>query len=88
MAKRGRPRKTQRYTARHILSVPDINWGGRFDGPETVSNDVPGTSPIPDVKLLTVETDAQIDIVMKQSAEAIESRLAKLVAENPHWGKI
>ena len=52
MAKRGRPRKTQRYTARHILSVPDINWGGRFDGSETVSNDVPGTSPIPDVKFM------------------------------------
>ena len=54
MAKRGRPAKLifGYLAATAPLSVPDINWGGRFDGPETVSNDVPGTSPIPDVKFM------------------------------------
>jgi hypothetical protein len=68
-----------------VLRAPDVNWGGRFDRPETVSNDVP--KPDTDVKLPTVETDSQIDSVMKQAAD-LKARLDKLVAENPHWGRL
>tara|TARA_R110000822_G_C15063323_1_gene467712 strand:+ start:183 stop:422 length:240 start_codon:yes stop_codon:yes gene_type:complete len=78
MAKRGRPAKLifGYLAATAPLSVPDVNWGGRFDGSETVSVPKPDT----DVKLLTVElSPKQIEI---------ESRLDKLVAENPHWGRL
>ena len=87
MAKRGRPAKLifGYLAATAPLSVPDVNWGGRFDGSETVSDDVP--KPDTDVKLLTVETDSQIDSVMKQAAD-LKARLDKLVAENPHWGRL
>lgn len=67
-----------------VLRAPDVNWGGRFDHPKAVRN----AAPKPDVTLPTVETDAQIDNIMKQSAENIEARLAKLAAENPHWGRL
>jgi hypothetical protein len=67
-----------------VLRAPDVNWGGRFDGPETVRD----AAPKPDVTLPTVETDAQIDNIMKQGADGIEARLDKLVAENPHWGRL
>jgi hypothetical protein len=88
MAKRGRPTKLSfgYLAATGPMSVPDVDWGGRFDGPETVSDDVP--KPDMAVKLLTVETDSQIDIIMKQGADGIEARLDRLVAENPHWGRL
>ena len=69
-----------------VLRAPDVNWGGRFDHPKAVRDDVP--KPDMAVKLLTVETDSQIDIIMKQGADGIEARLDKLVAENPHWGRL
>jgi hypothetical protein len=84
-----RRRKTQQYTlhtAQHPLSVPDVDWGGRFDSPKTVSDDVP--KPDMAVKLPTVEIDAQIDSVLRQSAEDLNARLDRLVAENPHWGRL
>jgi hypothetical protein len=80
MAKRGRPAKLifGYLAATAPLSVPDVDWGGRFDGPETVSDDVP--KPDTDVKLLTVELSP------KQIED--EARLDRLVAENPHWGRL
>lgn len=89
MAKRGRPTKLSfgYLAATAPLTAPDVDWGGRFDGPETVRD----AAPKPDmaVKLLTVENiDAQIDSVMKQAAEDLNARLDKLVAENPHWGRL
>jgi hypothetical protein len=78
MAKRGRPAKLifGYLAATAPLSVPDVDWGGRFDGPETVSVPKPDT----DVKLLTVELSP------KQIED--EARLDRLVAENPHWGRL
>ena len=76
MAKRGRPAKLifGYLAATAPLSVPDVDWGGRFDGSETVS------VPKPNVKLLTVELSP------KQIED--EARLDRLVAENPHWGRL
>lgn len=76
MAKRGRPTKLifGYLAATAPLSVPDVNWGGRFGGSKTVS------VPKPNVKLLTVELSP------KQIED--EARLDRLVAENPHWGRL